>query len=91
VTRQATTGNPLVIPGATHESCRGMTEGAIQAGHNVRGIGFGIHAGRCNTMAGRAIVHNAGVIERCRDEANGVMADTTVLVGRNMIDFFGCG
>ena len=41
-------------------------------------------------MAGSAIVHDAGVIERCRDERTGVMADTTILIGRNMINLFGC-
>jgi len=28
------------------------------------------------------------MVESCRDEANRVMADTTVLIGRNMIELF---
>jgi len=42
-------------------------------------------------MAGRAIVHNAGVIEGCRDETTRAMTDTAILIGCNMIEFFGCG
>ncbi len=72
---------------AAYEGCGGVTEGAIERRRNV----IRRHAGCGNTMARRAVVHNTGVIERGRDEAPGVMTDTTILIGRNMVDCFACG
>lgn len=84
----STGATAVVDPGAAHESCGGMADGAVQAGRNVGGIGLGIHAGGRNTMARRTIIHNTGMIESCRDKATSVMTDTTILTGCNMIDFF---
>lgn len=36
-------------------------------------------------MAGRAVVHDAGMTERCRQESRCDMADTAILVGRHMV------
>lgn len=71
----------IVSPGAASEGRSGMTGGAIQIGRDV----VEILAGRGNTMAGSTIVHNAGMIEGCRDEALRVMTDTAILIGINMI------
>ena len=76
VTRRTIAGNSLVIPCAASESCGGMTEGAIQVRRNV----VGIHTGRGNTMAGRAIAHDTGMIESRRDETLRIMTDTTILI-----------
>ena len=89
VTIFADTGATAVVrPGAAHKSCGSMTSGAIQAGLNMRRIGLGIHAGGRNSMARRTIIDDTGMVESCRDETNRIMADTTVLIGRNMIEFF---
>ena len=42
-------------------------------------------------MTGSAIIHDAGVIERCREKETSVMTDTTILIRQNMINVFGCG
>jgi hypothetical protein len=85
--RRATIGNSLVIKYAADEGCGGMTDGAIQAGRYViRRKSAGRHA-----MAGRAIVDDAGVIERGRDKCSRVMADATILVGRKMVSVFRFG
>ena len=42
-------------------------------------------------MARRAIVHDAGMIEGCREKETSVMTDTTILIRQNMINVFGCG
>lgn len=82
--RRATIGNSLVIKYATDEGCGGMTGRAIQAGrYMIRRKS----AGR-NAMAGSAIVDDAGVIERGRDKGSRVMADATILIGREVITIF---
>ena len=52
--------------------------------------GHGIHHAfrRITVMTGSAIVDDAGMIKRRRYEATGGMANTTILVGRDMADFF---
>lgn len=62
-----------------------MTEGAIEGGRHV----IRRHAGCRDAMAGSAIVHDAGMIERCRDEAAGVVTHTAILIGRNVTGAFG--
>ena len=83
-----------MIPGAANEGCGGMTVGAIQASHYVVGVGLGIHAGRGNTMAvvtSFADKARAGMIDHRWGEADRIMTDTAILVGRYMIKCFGCG
>ena len=69
-----------MIEGAAQESRRRMAEVAIQAGgHMIRRLAPGRH-----TMAGLAIVHDAGVIEHRAGEPAGGMADAAILIGDNM-------
>lgn len=77
----------VVRPAAADESSGRMTGGAVQAGRNVRG--YGIHHADCRIaiMTRDAIVDDAGMIEGCRNEGTGIMADTTILIGRHMIGF----
>jgi hypothetical protein len=66
----------IVEPGAADEGCGGMTEMAIQRGRNVF-----VMLTRCGyTVAGRAIVHDTGMIKHRTDESTGVMTDTAILV-----------
>jgi hypothetical protein len=67
----------IVEPRATDEGCGSMAEMAIQRGCNV----VTTHTGRRNPVAGRTVVHDAGMIEHCPDEGGGVMTDTAVLIG----------
>lgn len=83
-------GAVVVDPGAANEGRRGMTGVAIQGGRQVGGIGLGIHSDRRRAVvAGNAIVDDAGMVEGCRDESVGVMADAAILIGRNMVNGFG--
>ena len=83
----ATTGNPLVIPRATHEGCCGMAGGAILVGRYV----IRRHAGCRNPVAGSAIVDDAGVIERRRYEGTDGVANAAILAGRKMTGWFARG
>ena len=75
-------GAVIMEPGATHKSCGGMTEVAIQRRCNMRRIGLGLLADRRTAvMAGLAIVHDAGMIEHSADKGSGVMTDSTILIG----------
>jgi len=78
----------VVRPAAADESSGGMTGGAVQAGRNVRG--HGIHHADCRIaiMTRDAIVDDTGMIERRRNKAAGRVTDATILIGRNMVDFF---
>ena len=68
----------IVEPGATDEGCGGMAEVAIQPGRDVGAV----HTRRRITVvAGRAIVHDAGMVKHSADEGSGVMTDTAILVG----------
>ena len=92
MTRYAVIGRTgIVNPGAADEGGRGMAEMTIQAGWNVGGIGLCIHPGRRNAMTGIAIIHDANMVDYCRDEAIGGMADTAILVGLNMTIYFTLG
>ena len=81
----------IVRPGATDEGRCRMTEMAIQTGRDVGGISLGILACRGYTVARLTIVNDAGMVEGCRDKPTRVMADTTVLVGHDMIELFALG
>ena len=70
----------IVEPGATDEGCSGMTEMAIQRGRYMRAV----FTGRRHAVAGRAVVHDAGVIEHRASEGTGAMTDAAVLVGGYM-------
>jgi hypothetical protein len=71
-------GAGIVEPGATDEGRGGMAEVAIQPGRDV----VAVHAcRRITVMAGRAIVHDAGMIEHSADKGSGVMTDSTILIG----------
>ena len=63
-------------PAATDKGCGGMTEMAIQCSRNVSAM----LTGRRYAMAGRAIVHNAGMIKSCSDKTTGGMTDATILI-----------
>ena len=73
-----------MCPRATDEGCGGMTEMAIQRSRNVRAM----FADRRYPVAGRAIVHDAGMIKHRPDERTGVMTDTAILVGCYVADRF---
>lgn len=79
VTVRAIAGSAgIVEPGATDEGRSGMAEVAIQPGRDVGAV----HAcRRITVVAGRAIVHDAGMIKHCADEGSGVMTDTAILIG----------
>ena len=79
----------IVRPATASEGCGGMTGGTVQTGRNMRRHGIHHACRRIAVMAGRAIVDDAGMIEGCRDEAARVMADTTILIGRDMTGFLG--
>ena len=64
-------------PAATDEGCGGVAEMAIQRSRYV----IITHAGRRNPVAGRTVVHDAGMIKHRADEGSGVMTDTAILVG----------
>jgi hypothetical protein len=71
-------GGVIVNPGAADEGRRGMTEVAIQGGVNV----VRIHADRRHTiMTGSTIVHDAGMVKGCGNEASGIVTDAAVLIG----------
>ena len=82
VTGTAAIRNPLVIPGTADEGRGGMAVVAVQAGRDV----CVRLAGRRHTIvAGLAVVHDAGMIERRTGEAGSDgMADTAILTGRHM-------
>lgn len=86
VTVIAATGRAGVVePAATDEGRGRMTVVAIQPGCDV-GV---MHASRCITiMAGRAVVHDAGMIEHCSCECRCIMADTAILVGGHVTGRF---
>ncbi len=79
VTVRAIAGSAgIVEPGTTDEGRGGMAEMAIQPGRDVGAV----HAWRRITVvAGRAIIHDAGMIKHCADEGSGVMTDTAILIG----------
>ena len=73
-------------PGAADEGCGGMTAAAIQTGGKMRRIGLGILTGGGHTVtriAACACGHRT-MIERRRFKSGGVMANTTILIGRYM-------
>ncbi len=80
----ATAGRARIVEPATADEGRGgMAEMAIQARCDVRTV----HAcGRTAVMAGRAVIHDTGVIEYSTGEARCVVADTAILVGRHVAD-----
>ena len=80
----------VVNPGTAREGCSGVTGGTVQAGRNMGRYGIHHACRRITIMAGCAIVGDAGMIKRRRHETTGGMTDTTVLIGVDMIDFFGC-
>ena len=85
-TSTRTTG--VMCPAAVSEGCCGMTGGAVQAGLNMGGYSIH-HTYRGSAIVTRnTIVGNAGVIESRRFEDAGVMADTAILVSRDMTGFF---
>ena len=81
-----TTG--IVRPGAAHKSCGGMTGGAVQVGRNVGGDSVYHTLRRIAIMTPNAIVRDADMIEGRRFEGTGGMADTAILVGLDMSNFF---
>ncbi len=84
-----TTG--IVSPAAAGEGCRGMTGDAIQAGRNVRGHRIDHPRRRITVMAGDAIIDDSGMVKGGWNEATGCMADTAILVGRDVRRMFGGG
>ena len=80
----------IVSPAAAGEGCGGMTGGTIQAGRYMGRYGIHHTCRRITIVAGSAIVDDAGMIEGCRYEATGIVADTTVLVSVDMFGFLGC-
>jgi len=92
VTGIAVTGTAgIVRPATTGEGCGGMTGGAVEAGRNVGGYGIH-HADRGSTIMTRdAIVDDTGMIEGCRAEVIGVMADAAILIGVHMAIVFSGG
>ena len=86
VTRHAVARNTLVIPGATHKRCGGMAVTAVQTGLEVwryRGI---------FTDCSRAVVAGIAtgsrsyraVVESRSDKGTSIMADTAILVCRDV-------
>jgi hypothetical protein len=79
-----------VQPGAADEGCGGMTAAAIQTGGKMWRIGLGILTGGGHAVT-RITAGPCGhrtMIECRRFEGGGVMANTTILIGRYMeIDF----
>lgn len=67
----------IMEPGATDEGRGGMAEVAIQPGRYV----IITHTGRRNPVAGRTVVHDAGMVKYRADEGSGVMTDTAILIG----------
>ena len=67
----------IMEPGATDEGRGGMTEMAIQRSRYV----IITHTGRRNSVAGRTVVHDAGMVKHRADESSGVMTDTAILIG----------
>ena len=74
----------IMEPGAADKRRGGVTVMAIKRGRNVRVV----FTGRGHAVTGRAVVHDTGMIEHRADEGTGVMADTAILVGRDMADRF---
>ena len=77
----------IVRPAAAGKACGGMTGGTVQAGRNMRRHGIHHACRRITIVARYAIVDDAGMIEGRRYEGTGSMADTTVFVGVDMVDF----
>lgn len=78
----------VMRPAAVSEGCCGMTGGAVQAGLNMGRHGIH-HTYRGSAIVTRnTIVGDAGVIESRRFEDARVMADTAILVSRDMTGFF---
>lgn len=77
-----TNGGVVVNPDAVRESRRGMAEVAIQSGCDMRRVRLGGHTDRGRpVMTGRAVVHDAGMVEAGRNEVPGVVADPAILTG----------
>ena len=80
----ATAGRARIVhPGAANEGRRCVAEMAVHRRRQVRTV----HTCRgCTVMTGRAVIHDAGVIEYRTDEARRVMTDDAILVGRHVAD-----
>ena len=63
--------------GASGKGARGVTNTTIFSGRHV----VGRFTVRINTMTGRAIVHDVGMIDKCTSETIRVMARSTIVRG----------
>jgi len=70
----------IMHPGAACEGCGGMAEMAIQIGGKV----VEIHTDRRAAVAALAIVDDAGMVKHRTGEGVGIVANATILTGRNM-------
>ena len=73
--------DPFMAHGSAGESRGGVTGRAVEAGRNV----LRMHAASRHSMAGGAIIHDAGVIESGRNKARRRMTYSAILAGGNMI------
>ncbi len=73
--------------GASGKGARGVTNTTIFSGRHV----VGRFTVRINTMTGRAIVHDVGMIDKCTSETIRVMARSTIVRGSRVSRCFsGC-
>ena len=77
----------IMSPGAASEGCGGMTGGTVQAGLNVRGVRGYLTFRDITIVARNAIIGDAGMVESRRFEDASVVADTAILIGRDMSGF----
>ena len=77
----------IVSPRAADEGGGGMAEMTVGT---CRDVGVMFSDGR-HTMAGRAIVHDTGVIEDGADESSRVVTDAAIFDGRDMTDRLALG
>ena len=75
------TGNAGMIERTRAECTRGMTDAAILIRrHMIERL-----ADRGDSMAGRAVIHDTGVVKHRADETGGVMTDTAIFGCCNMV------
>lgn len=88
ITAACTAG--IVCPGAACEGCGGVAGATIQAGGNVRWVGFCIRTGGGYAVARitACIVGDGAVVKGSGYEACGSMAETTVCGGLHMVVAF---
>ena len=88
VTGYTVINDTLVIKSGTSKDRGGMANRAIVRGWNVGGVGFGILAGRRNTIvARRTVVNNTSMVEhRWRKGSAGYVTDNTIVVCGNVVE-----